>query len=45
MNSITKFAVKYPVSVLMLTLAVCLLGTIKCGTVIGETISMTMFTG
>ena len=23
MNSITKFAVKYPVSVLMLTLAVC----------------------
>ena len=35
MNSITKFAVKYPVSVLMLTLAVCLLGTIyynKLGT-------------
>ena len=29
MNSITKFAVKYPVSVLMLTLAVCLLGTIS----------------
>ena len=26
---ITKFAVKYPVSVLMLTLAVCLLGTIS----------------
>ena len=29
MNSITKFAVKYPVSVLMLTLAVRLLGTIS----------------
>lgn len=29
MNSITKFAVKYPVSMLMLTLAVCLLGTIS----------------
>ena len=29
MNKITKFAVKYPVSVLMLTLAVCLLGIIS----------------
>ncbi|MCC8173898.1 MAG: efflux RND transporter permease subunit [Odoribacter sp.] len=29
MNHITKFAVKYPVSVLMLTLAICLLGVIS----------------
>lgn len=29
MNQITKFAVKYPVSVLMLTLAICLLGVIS----------------
>ena len=29
MNPITKFAVKYPVSVLMITLAVCLLGIIS----------------
>lgn len=29
MNSITKFAVKYPVSVLMITLGVCLLGIIS----------------
>lgn len=29
MNSITKFAVKYPVTVLMLTLAICLLGSIS----------------
>lgn len=29
MNGITKFAVKYPVSVLMITLAVCLLGIIS----------------
>ena len=29
MNSIIKFAVKYPVTVLMLTLAICLLGTIS----------------
>lgn len=29
MSSITKFAVKYPVSVLMLTLAICLLGIIS----------------
>lgn len=29
MNQITKFAVKYPVTVLMLTLAICLLGVIS----------------
>lgn len=29
MNRITKFAVKYPVSVLMITLAICLLGVIS----------------
>ena len=29
MNQITKFAVKYPVSVLMITLAICLLGIIS----------------
>lgn len=29
MNQITKFAVKYPVTVLMLTLAICLLGIIS----------------
>lgn len=29
MNHITKFAVKYPVSVLMITLAICLLGIIS----------------
>lgn len=29
MNGITKFAVKYPVSVLMITLGVCLLGIIS----------------
>lgn len=29
MNQITKFAVKYPVTVLMLTLAICLLGLIS----------------
>ncbi|GHV68242.1 acriflavine resistance protein B [Bacteroidia bacterium] len=29
MNQITKFAVKYPVTVLMLTLAICLLGMIS----------------
>lgn len=29
MRSITRFAVKYPVTVLMLTLAICLLGTIS----------------
>ncbi|MDL2231750.1 efflux RND transporter permease subunit [Porphyromonadaceae bacterium OttesenSCG-928-L07] len=29
MNQITKFAVKYPVTILMLTLAICLLGTIS----------------
>lgn len=29
MNGITKFAVKFPVSVLMLTLGICLLGVIS----------------